>query len=788
MYSVLYVDDEPQLLDLGQIYLQKRWGMTVATALSVQEALEKLQNTSYDAIISDYQMPEMDGISFLKKIRKEKNTSPFILFTGRGREEVVIDALNSGADYYLQKGGNPSAQFSELYNMVSKAVEKKRAENEIRRINHHLNSIINHLPDPTFVVDINGKIISWNHAIEKTTGFSSVETLGRVADSIFHQLYGMNHLSLVHAIINPDSDIHQMHDRIRYDGDTVTAEMQVTDQSQKKVILWCKASPLYNEGDQITGAIETIRDITSIRENEVKLRETNQQLQNIIGFIPDPTFVINNEGRIIAWNRAIEQLTGIPDTEMIGKDAYAYSVPLYSERRPILVDLLFDENLDIRNRYDFIESIGKNLVAELYIEALNDGNGAYLWVIAAPLYDTEGNITGAIESIRDISSRKILELELQKKYEELAGSYEEIAAQNEEIRVSFDEISRQKVNLVKSERQFRNLVEHLPDGVIIHTNDVIRYVNRMAYKILGYSGPDQLIGRFALDIVHPDQRENIADLISKAAVLKRPFFEEIFLREDGTEIVVEVTGIKLQGQEPGSKMTIFRDVSKEQKRKTALRQAQKKLELLSSITRHDVKNQVCTLMSILEMLSDGEVTKPGAVLLQKALIPCNNILDGMKTTFEYQTLGIKDPQWFNIRDIVLHAAQVHQIKKDFYTYCGENAEIYADPLIGKVVENLMDNSVRHGKNLTHITCNTEQVDDHLVFIYEDDGGGIPDHEKKRIFQEGYGKNSGLGLFLINEILAMTGITITERGTYGIGVRFEMRIPHEKWRIVSKPER
>ncbi len=111
MISVLYVDDEPALLDIGKLFLERSGQFCVDTATSAREALQKIHSIPYDAIVSDYQMPEMDGIVLLKKIRAEFSDLPFIIFTGKGREDVVIDAFDNGADFYLQKGGTPTPQF-----------------------------------------------------------------------------------------------------------------------------------------------------------------------------------------------------------------------------------------------------------------------------------------------------------------------------------------------------------------------------------------------------------------------------------------------------------------------------------------------------------------------------------------------------------------------------------------------------------------------------------------------------------------------------------------------------
>jgi DNA-binding response OmpR family regulator len=131
MYSVLCVDDEPRLLEVTKLFLEDGGKFKVTTTTSAREALERLNTVPYDAIISDYQMPGMDGIEFLKKLKASGNTLPFIIFTGRGREEVAIDALNNGADFYIQKGGDPTAQFAELSDKIRYAVSKRQYEKNL---------------------------------------------------------------------------------------------------------------------------------------------------------------------------------------------------------------------------------------------------------------------------------------------------------------------------------------------------------------------------------------------------------------------------------------------------------------------------------------------------------------------------------------------------------------------------------------------------------------------------------------------------------------------------------
>jgi len=131
MIEVLYADDEESLLALGKEYLEMSGEFRVETALSAKEALSKMVVRRFDVIVSDYQMPDMDGLEFLRTVRTGDRGLPFILFTGRGREEVVIEALNNGADAYMQKGNDFRSQFVELMQKLRQAVKKRKAEEEV---------------------------------------------------------------------------------------------------------------------------------------------------------------------------------------------------------------------------------------------------------------------------------------------------------------------------------------------------------------------------------------------------------------------------------------------------------------------------------------------------------------------------------------------------------------------------------------------------------------------------------------------------------------------------------
>src|SRR4030042_1058017 len=131
----------------------------------------------------------------------------------------------------------------------------------------------------------------------------------------------------------------------------------------------------------------------------------------IIDFLPDATFVIDLDGRVMAWNNAMEALTGVPAESMLGKGNYEDALPFYKERRPILIDLVLMPAIDIEKQYDTVERIGNTLVVDIFIPDFQPG-GVYLWAKASPLYDSQGQISGAVETLRDITARQRAEQEI----------------------------------------------------------------------------------------------------------------------------------------------------------------------------------------------------------------------------------------------------------------------------------------------------------------------------------------------------------------------------------------
>ncbi|MDO9034125.1 MAG: PAS domain S-box protein, partial [Methanoregula sp.] len=164
------------------------------------------------------------------------------------------------------------------------------------------------------------------------------------------------------------------------------------------------SEPVKSDNEQVFSGV--LLDITERKRAEEKLKQSERRFIDIINHLPDATFAIDRQGAVIAWNRAMEEMTGVAAGEIMGNSKHEYSIPVYGEQRPLLIDLIFQDDEEIRARYPYVQKKGDKFISEMYIQRLFRGEGAYVWFIASPLYDTGGNIIGAIESIRDVTERK----------------------------------------------------------------------------------------------------------------------------------------------------------------------------------------------------------------------------------------------------------------------------------------------------------------------------------------------------------------------------------------------
>jgi len=216
-----------------------------------------------------------------------------------------------------------------------------------------------------------------------------------------------------------------------------------------------------------------------------------------------------------------------------------------------------------------------------------------------------------------------------------------------------------------------------------------------------------------------------------------------------------------------------------------LAQANKKLQLMTSITRHDLINQLTVLQGFLELAGMLEKTDPekAGEYVRKSIAVVQKTTGTIQFTSEYQKIGITSPVWHDVSACIETAQRYSTLGSiRLVNEIPAGAEIYADPLIEKVIFNLIDNAIRYASTLSTIRFWFRMEESIPIIVCEDDGVGVPHENKERIFTYAYGTNTGMGLFLVREILAITDITISETGIPGKGARFEIRLPPEGYRI------
>jgi len=218
---------------------------------------------------------------------------------------------------------------------------------------------------------------------------------------------GALHNQPIHRfILNDDQDIHyRLHKRLFETGEPQAHEVRMVKAGGIPFWAHLRATAGFDKrGTQMSMVV--LSDITERKQAEEALRANRKRLSDIIKFLPNATLAIDNQGHVIIWNEAIEQMTGIPAVEMLGKGDYAHAIPFYGERRPQLLNLILEGNREISTLFPLITREGDALGVEVFCNALYNNKGAWIFAKAAPLHDQDGNIIGAIESIRDITERK----------------------------------------------------------------------------------------------------------------------------------------------------------------------------------------------------------------------------------------------------------------------------------------------------------------------------------------------------------------------------------------------
>ncbi|WP_440949952.1 histidine kinase N-terminal 7TM domain-containing protein [Methanosphaerula subterraneus] len=330
------------------------------------------------------------------------------------------------------------------------------------------------------------------------------------------------------------------------------------------------------------------------------------------------------------------------------------------------------------------------------------------------------------------------------------------------------------------------ILQKIPVGVMV-VDDLGRVteVNPAAEAVLGLA-PGDGIGRPAADLT--ERFPELPGILRHACPGVK---EEV--RHGDQHVTFEVIPLGDESARPAGSVLLIRDISPWRQTEESLlwqtdelEVANRQLALISAITRHDISNQLVVIDGYLDLLREDGMTAPQIDTVEKVLDATGRVREMVIFMRDYQAIGTSAPIWTDLRslpgravaEVALGEVQISNLLPDI--------EVLADPLLEKVISTLFENAVRHGGRVTEILLSARTGPAGLTIVCEDDGAGVPDDCKERIFEREYGSNTGLGLFLAREILSITGMTIAETGIPGVGAQFEIRVPPGRYRTRHHP--
>ncbi|WOF16688.1 PAS domain S-box protein [Methanoplanus sp. FWC-SCC4] len=627
---------------------------------------------------------------------------------------------------YIFNGG----EISGLRGIAIDISQRKHMEKALRRNEKKYRSLFENSNDAVIIHDFNGRIIDINDSLVKILGYKKDELLNIELSAVYP---GSEYNALKDALSN-----------LKESGNYFY-ETKLKTRSGNEVFVEISAS-IVSKSKGIVQSI--IRDITERKISESALIESERRFRNLTDLLPQIVFEIDNGGMITFLNK-----NGF-DSGIISPEQFKEGFNIYS---------LIDEPDRSRARENFEWMISGYRSERGYEYSVIKTNGTKIpFLIYTSPIEKNGKTEGARGIAIDISSRK-----------------------------------RMEEAFIVSEERLNLAIEGA--GVCVWDWDMVNdemffsgnYQEMFCYSEEGcYKGSDNwkdiLQVKFFRDIM--DFFNDVVDVEQRVIDKESRHFESEYhiLCGDGRYKWINVMG-KISDTDSGGIplriVGIMQDINEIKQYQNSLYEANRKLNLLSSITRHDILNQVAGIKGFTDLM-DKKVRDNDELThhLKRIRQASENIKEQIEFTRDYHNVGVEVPRWQRVDNIALRIkgmARSSGVTID--VKCGP-LEVYADPMLEKIFFNLFDNAVRHGEKVTMMSLDFVKSNDYGVIVVMDNGLGVPDKLKEKIFDHGFGSNTGLGLFLTKEILGITGMKIHETGVYGEGARFEIEIPYEGYRF------
>ena len=736
---VLHVDDDPEFAGIVSTVLERDEGQfRVETEASAADGLARLRDGAFDAVVSDYEMTDRDGLEFLEAVREAHPNLPFILYTGRGSEELASEAISAGVTDYLQKGTG-TGQFDVLANRVRNAVERYRSRRSLERNE----AILEAAGDAVYALDLDGVLTSVNERLVEWAGYSRERLLGSHASLILGEEEVERGRAAVRALLDGDRTVDEFEGRLHTaDGDTVPVEARIT---------------LLEENGTVKGSTGVLRGIAQRKERERELR----RYESIFEELDDAVYVLDDDETLVYVHSAYASIKGVDRATLIGDSITEWAdeetVALAREARE---DLRAGEQTVEIVEDVFSTADGRAIPAELRLINITRADGR----------------TERVGVIRDITERKEYEHSL----EALSGTARELMAATSREAVA--EIGVETVrDVLGLEANALHLYEESNDGEGSLVPVAITDAGR---ELVGdpptFSGPGSIAWRvyqrgeaLAVDDVHQDPDTYNPDSPVRSELHLPVGDYGLLIACSSTPERFDQRDMALGRLLAGSIETALEQVEQTQQlreREQELTRQNERLKRFAGVVSHDLRNPLNVAQGRVELARE-ETEIAHLEDAAEALDRSQTLIDDLLTLArEGETTGEREP--VALPDL-LEACWATVETGEATLRVGTDRTVSADESrLRQLFENLIRNAVEHGSETVTVTVG--ELED--GFYVEDDGPGVPETERERVFEPGHSTSengTGFGLAIVRETAKAHGwaVRVTE-GSAG-GARFEI---------------